>query len=86
MTVFELLNIKPGDAIKVDDPWSDSGPRFMVPLSMSKNGISIRAIDTRYGNIRYVKANWDLFATDDGVRNYNSFVFSISFRSSTPSK
>lgn len=67
MTVFELLGIKPGDAIKVDDPWSDSGPRFVVPLSISKNGISIRTIDTRYGDIRYVKANWDLFTSDDDV-------------------
>ena len=67
MTVFELLGIKPGDAIKVDDPWSDSGPRYVVPLSISKNGISIRTIDTRYGDIRYVKSNWHLFTSDDDV-------------------
>ncbi|SGY86603.1 DNA ligase [Moritella viscosa] len=67
MTVFELLGIKSGDAIKVDDPWSDSGPRYVVPLSISKNGISIRTIDTRYGDIRYVKANWHLFTSDDDV-------------------
>ena len=67
MTVFELLGIKQGDAIKVDDPWSDSGPRFVVPLSISKNGISIRTVDTRYGDIRYVKANWHLYTSDDEV-------------------
>jgi hypothetical protein len=64
MTVFELLGIKPGDAIKVDDPWSESGPRYVVPLSISKNGISLRTIDTRYGDIRYVKANWAIFTSD----------------------
>lgn len=25
MTIFELLNISPGDAIKVNNPFSDSG-------------------------------------------------------------
>ncbi|NQZ91273.1 MAG: DNA ligase [Moritella sp.] len=64
MTVFELLNIKPGDAITVDNPWSDYGPRDVVPLALSRHGISIRVIDTRYGDIRYVDADWTLFTSD----------------------
>ncbi len=50
MNVFELLGIESGDAISVNNPWSDSGYRNMIPLSLSRNGISIRAIDCRYGD------------------------------------
>ncbi|WPC72954.1 anti-phage protein GapS2 [Vibrio porteresiae] len=58
MTVFELLGISQGDAIIADNPWSDYGEREMIPLALSKNGISIRAIDTRYGDIRYISSEW----------------------------
>jgi len=67
LIVFELLNIKPGDAIKVDNPWSDNGPRDVVPLALSRNGISIRAIDTRYGDISYVDADWTIYTSDDNA-------------------
>jgi len=67
MTVFELLGIKSGDAIKVDNPWSDNGPRDVVPLALSRNGISIRAIDTRYGDISYVDADWTIFTSDNDI-------------------
>ncbi len=75
MTVFELLGIKPGDTIRVDDPWSDSGPRYVVPLSISKNGISIRTVDTRYGDIRYVKANWSIFTSYGDVLQLQDFPY-----------
>lgn len=67
MTVFELLGISQGDAITVDNPWSDYGERQMIPLSISKNGISIRAIDTRHGDIRYIAPDWTII-TDAGDR------------------
>lgn len=67
MTVFKLLNISPGDAIRVDNPFSDSGPREVVPLGLSKNGISIRAIDCRYGDIRYVSGAWTIYLSDDST-------------------
>ncbi|MFT6778566.1 MAG: hypothetical protein ACJAV1_002506 [Paraglaciecola sp.] len=35
-TIFELLNISSGDAIKVDNPFSYSGPREVVPLGVVK--------------------------------------------------
>lgn len=60
MTVFELLSISQGDAITVDNPRSDFGEREMIPLALSKNEISIRAIDTRYGDIRYISAEWTI--------------------------
>ncbi|ARP38917.1 BRCT domain-containing protein [Vibrio sp. 10N.261.46.E11] len=75
MTVFDLLGIKPGDAIKVDNPWSDSGPRDVVPLALSRNGISIRAIDTRYGDIRYVGSEWTIFMHDENVLQLQDFPY-----------
>jgi DNA ligase (NAD+) len=75
MTVFDLLGIKPGDAIKVDNPWSDNGPRDVVPLALSRNGISIRAIDTRYGDIRYVGAEWTIFTHDENVLQLQDFPY-----------
>ncbi|WP_235447512.1 hypothetical protein [Vibrio splendidus] len=47
MTVFALLGIEAGDARTVDNPWSDLGPREVIPLALSKNEISTRAIDCR---------------------------------------
>ncbi|MFI3247035.1 MAG: BRCT domain-containing protein [Ferrimonas sp.] len=64
MTVFELLGIKAGDAIKVDHNWSNNGPRYVIPLSFSRHEISIRAIDTRHGNICHVSAKWTIFMHD----------------------
>ncbi|WP_017189349.1 BRCT domain-containing protein [Vibrio harveyi] len=64
VSVFELLGIKSGDAITVDNPWSDSGPREVIPLALSRNGISIRAIDCRYGDIRYVNREWYIYMSD----------------------
>lgn len=75
MTVFELLGINPGDAIKVDNPWSDSGSREVVPLALSRNGISIRAIDTRYGDICYVSAEWTIFTSDESVVKLQDFSY-----------
>ncbi|GAB3535118.1 anti-phage protein GapS2 [Photobacterium alginatilyticum] len=75
MTVFDLLGINPGDAIKVDNPWSDSGPRDVVPLALSRNGISIRAIDARYGDIRYVGAEWTIFTHDENVMQLQDFPY-----------
>ncbi len=75
MTVFELLNINPGDAITVDNPFSDSGPREVVPLGLSRNGISIRAIDCRYGDIRYVSGDWAIFLSDDRVIQLQDFPY-----------
>lgn len=66
MNVFELLGIEPGDAISVNHPWSNSGFRDMIPLSLSRNGISIRAIDCRYGDIRYISGNWAI-QTDQNI-------------------
>ncbi|EKO3924427.1 DNA ligase [Vibrio metschnikovii] len=63
MTVFELLNINPGDEITVNNPWGD-GERKVVPLALSKHGISIRSIDTRYGDICYVAADWLILMSD----------------------
>lgn len=65
MTIFELLNINTGDTIKVDNPFSNSGPREVVPLGLSRNGISIRAIDCRYGDICYVSGAWTIFLDDE---------------------
>lgn len=62
--IFDVLGIKKGDTIKVDNPWSNSGPRDVVPISLSKNGISIRAIDTRFGNICYVGAEWAIYTSE----------------------
>lgn len=66
VSIFELLGINPGDAITVDNPWSSNGKREVVPLSLSKNGISIRSIDCRYGDIRYVGSDWIIFMEDGG--------------------
>ncbi|PKF51710.1 hypothetical protein [Enterovibrio nigricans] len=63
MNVFDMLRISPGDYLTVDNPRSNSGPRDVVPLGLSKNGISIRAIDTRYGNICYIGADWTIFTS-----------------------
>ena len=65
MTVYEILKIAPGESITVDNPNTDSGPRLVIPLGLSKNEISIRVIDCRYGDIRYVYGDWTIFA-DDG--------------------
>lgn len=67
MTVFELLGIKQGDAILVDNPWSDYGEREVIPIALSKNGISIRAIDCRYGDICYVSAEWRIRLSGDSM-------------------
>ncbi|GCF89277.1 BRCT domain-containing protein [Shewanella sp. M-Br] len=67
MTVFELLGIKQGDAILVDNPWSDYGERQVIPIALSKNGISIRAIDCRYGDICYVSAEWRIRLSGDSM-------------------
>lgn len=75
MTVFELLGIKPGDAIKVDNPWSENGPRDVIPLAISRNGISIRTVDTRYGDIRYVDADWTIFVSDNNVLKLQDFPY-----------
>jgi DNA ligase (NAD+) len=75
VTIFELLNISSGDAIKVDNPFSDSGPREVVPLGLSKNGISIRAIDCRYGDIRYVTGQWTIFLSDDRTMELRDFPY-----------
>jgi len=75
MTIFELLNINPGDAIKVDNPFSDSGPREVVPLGVSRNGISIRAIDCRYGDICYVSGEWTIFLSDDRTMELHTFPY-----------
>ncbi|WP_041058859.1 BRCT domain-containing protein [Vibrio owensii] len=64
LTVFELLGIESGDSITVDNPWSDSGEREVIPLALSRNEISIRAIDCRYGDICYVSAEWTLTMSD----------------------
>lgn len=64
MTIFELLGIDVGDAIIVDNPWSSNGPRDVIPLSLSRSGISVRAIDTRYGDICYVQSDWSVSMSD----------------------
>lgn len=64
MNVFELLGISQGEAITVNNPWSDSGFRDVIPLALSRNGISIRAIDCRYGDIRYVTGDWEIVMSD----------------------
>lgn len=75
MTIFELLNINPGDAIKVDNPFSGSGPREVVPLALSRNGISIRAIDCRYGDICYVSGEWTIFLSDENTVELHTFPY-----------
>lgn len=75
MTVFELLGINPGEAITVDNPWSDNGPREVVPLALSRNGISIRAIDCRYGDIRYVSGEWTVFMSESDVIELQDFPY-----------
>lgn len=75
MTIFELLNISPGDAIKVDNPFSDSGPREVVPLGLSRNGISIRAIDCRYGDICYISGAWTIYFSDDRTMELREFPY-----------
>jgi hypothetical protein len=75
MTVFELLGINSGDAITVDNPWSDNGSREVIPLALSRNGISIRAIDTRYGDICYIGAEWTVFTSDDRVIKLQDFPY-----------
>ncbi|MBE4306355.1 BRCT domain-containing protein [Vibrio parahaemolyticus] len=67
ISVFELLGINSGDAITVDNPWSGNGPREVIPLSLSRNGISIRSIDCRYGDIRYVGGDWDIFMSNGEI-------------------
>ena len=75
MTVFELLGIKSGDAITVDNPHSDKGPREVIPLALSRNGISIRAIDCRHGDIRYVSAEWTIFMSDGETLELQDFPY-----------
>lgn len=65
MTVFDILGISEGDSITTNNPWSDAGEREMIPLGLSKNGISIRAIDIRHGDIRYIGSDW-LVKMNDG--------------------
>lgn len=76
MTVFELLGIEKGDSITVNNPWSDSGERDVIPLSLSRNGISIRAIDCRYGDICYIGANWSITMADGSHQELgdNSYI------------
>lgn len=73
MDVFEILGIKQGDTIKVDNPWSQSGPKDVVPLGLSRNGISIRAIDTRYGTICYVSADWEIYIDEENTTPLTTF-------------
>lgn len=75
MDVFELLGIKQGDIVEVDNPWSDSGPRDIVPLALSKNGISIRAVDTRYGDICYVRGEWNISMSDGSKVQLKEFPY-----------
>lgn len=75
MNVFELLGIESGDAISVNNPWSDSGYRDMIPLSLSRNGISIRAIDCRYGDIRYISSNWSILTSNGSEVELKSFPY-----------
>ena len=75
MTVFELLGISPGDVITVDNPNTDTGARDVVPLSLSRHGISIRAIDTRYGDIRYIRADWIIFMSDGHTVRLEDFPY-----------
>ncbi|WP_234494611.1 BRCT domain-containing protein [Vibrio maritimus] len=74
MTIFELLGIKPGEAISADNPWSDSGYREVIPLALSRNGISIRAIDCRYGDICYVGADWGIILEDGSEIKLRDFA------------
>lgn len=75
MTVFELLGIEKGDSITVDNPWSDSGKRKVIPLSLSKNGISIRAIDCRYGDICYIDAKWSIIMADGSNQELGHYSY-----------
>ncbi len=75
MTVFELLGISQGESITVDNPWSNKGPREVIPLALSRNGISIRAIDCRYGDIRYVGNEWSIFMADGVTTTLSNFPF-----------
>lgn len=75
MDVFELLGIKQGDSIIVDNPWTGSGEREVIPLALSRNGISIRSIDCRYGDIRYVGADWLIRLSDDESIELRDFPF-----------
>ncbi|GAD81143.1 anti-phage protein GapS2 [Vibrio ezurae] len=75
MTVFELLGVNSGDAITVNNPWSDNGPRKVVPLALSRNGISIRAIDCRYGDIRYIKSDWTVFMSNGDTIELQDFPY-----------
>lgn len=75
MTVFELLGINSGDAIVVDNPWSDNGEREVIPLALSRNGISIRAIDTRYGDICYVDSDWSIAMSDGSIMFLEDFPY-----------
>ncbi|EPR4993572.1 BRCT domain-containing protein [Vibrio navarrensis] len=75
MTVYELLGIDSGDAITVDNPWSDQGPREVIPLALSRNGISIRAIDCRYGDICYVGADWSIYMNNGVILELRSLPY-----------
>lgn len=75
MTVFEVLGIKQGDSIIVDNPWSDYGEREVIPLALSRHGISIRAIDCRYGDIRYVTAEWSVRLADNSMPLLKDFPY-----------
>ncbi|CAM3967755.1 BRCT domain-containing protein [Vibrio aerogenes] len=75
MTVFELLGIEQGDAVVVDNPFSNNGEREVIPLALSKNGISIRAIDCRYGDIRYVCSNWSIRLSDGSTQLLEDFPY-----------
>lgn len=75
MDVFELLGIKQGDSIIVDNPWAGTGEREVIPLALSRNGISIRSIDCRYGDIRYVGADWLIRLSDDKIVELKDFPF-----------
>ncbi|HIF9342098.1 TPA: anti-phage protein GapS2 [Photobacterium damselae] len=75
MNVFELLGIESGDAISVNNPWSNSGYRDMIPLSLSRNGISIRAIDCRYGDIRYISSDWIILTSENTEVELKKFPY-----------
>ncbi|WP_045422422.1 BRCT domain-containing protein [Vibrio jasicida] len=75
MDVFELLGITQGDSIIVDNPWTGTGEREVIPLALSRNGISIRSIDCRYGDIRYVGADWLIRLSDDKIVELKDFPF-----------
>lgn len=75
MTVFELLGIESGDTITVNNPWSEHGPREVIPLAFSQDETSIRVIDCRYGDIRHVDAEWTILMSNGEMLELQSFSY-----------